>query len=379
MNSALEGIKVIDLSRLLPGPYCSSILANHGADVICVEDPRFESEPRIDMLYWNKRHMVLNLKTKEGKEVFYALAKQADVVIEQFRPGVVKSLGIDYESLQKMNSRIIYCSITGYGQNGPYRNMAGHDVNCLALSGVLGLIGEKNGLPRIPGIQIADIAAGGMNAAIGILMAVIERERSGKGDYIDISMTDGVIGMLTVPMEFYFKSNKAPERSNTFVSHRYACYNVYETADGRYISIGALEPKFWKNLCDYFGVPQYSSYQFDDDRREEITNFFRQAFKKRNRDEWMAELRDLDVCFAPILSLDEVVEDKHVLERKMIVKVKDKGNKEIPLIGLPIKLSRTPGLYEREPDKFGESTHHVLRELGYSEDEIKHFVKNKVI
>jgi crotonobetainyl-CoA:carnitine CoA-transferase CaiB-like acyl-CoA transferase len=379
MDSTLEGIKVIDLSRLLPGPYCSSILANNGADVICVEDPRFESEPRIDMLYWNKRHMVLNLKTKEGKEIFYVLAKKADVVIEQFRPGVVKTLGIDYESLRKINSRIIYCSITGYGQYGPYKNMAGHDVNYLGFSGVLSLIGEKDGMPRIPGIQIADIAAGGMNAAIGILMALIERERSGKAQYIDISMADGVVGMLTVPMDFYFKNNKAPERSNTFVSHRYACYNVYETADSKYISIGSLEPKFWKNFCDYFGVPKYSSYQFDDDHKEEITNFFRQTFKKKTRDEWMAELGELDVCFAPILSLDEVVEDKHFIERKMILKVSGKGGKEIPVIGLPIKLSRTPGFYEREPDNFGESTRHVLRELGYSEDEINQFVQNKVI
>lgn len=379
MNGALEGIKVIDLSRLLPGPYCSSILANHGADVICVEDPRFGSEPRIDMLYWNKKHMVLNLKTEGGKEIFYALAGKADVVIEQFRPGTVKALGIDYTSLQKINPRLVYCSITSYGQNGPYKNMAGHDVNCLAFSGVLGLIGEKKEIPRIPGIQIADLAAGGMNAAIGILMALMERGHSGKGQYMDISMADGMVGMLTVPMDFYFKSHIAPERSNTFVSHRYACYNVYETADGKYICIGALEPKFWKNLCDCFGVPQYSFDQFDDDRKEEITSFFRQAFKKKTRDEWTAELRELDVCFAPLLSVDEVVEDKHFLEREMIVMLSGKGGKEIPVIGLPIKLSRTPGLYEREPDKFGESTRDVLKELGYSENEMNDLAQNKVI
>lgn len=186
MSEPLKGIKVIDLSRLLPGPYCSSILANYGADIICIEDRRYELEPRIDMLYWNKRHMVLNLKTDEGKEIFYVLAKKADVVIEQFRPDVVKSLRVDYESLRKMNSRLVYCSITGYGQNGPYRNMVGHDVNYLGFSGVLSLIGDKDGIPRIPGIQIADVAAGGMNAAIGIFMALIERERSGQGQYIDI-------------------------------------------------------------------------------------------------------------------------------------------------------------------------------------------------
>jgi crotonobetainyl-CoA:carnitine CoA-transferase CaiB-like acyl-CoA transferase len=354
MGRALEGIKVIDLSRLLPGPYCSSILANYGADVICIEDRRFQSEPHIDMVYFNKRHMVLNLKTDEGKEIFYVLAKKADVVIEQFRPGVVKSLGVDYASLRKMNPRLIYCSITGYGQYGPYRDMVGHDVNYLGFSGVLSLIGEKNGMPRIPGIQIADIAAGGMNAAIGILIALVERARSGQGQYIDISMADGMIGMLTLPLYFYFRSNEVPERSNTVVSHRYASYNVYETADSKYISIGAIEPRFWIKLCNHLGVPEYGDYQYDDDRREEIINFMRETFKKKTRNEWMTELGELDVCFSPVQSLDEVVKDRHFLERNMITKAMDKN-------------------------KFGESTYNILKELGYSEEEINHFTQKGVI
>lgn len=323
--------------------------------------------------------MVLNLKTNEGKEIFYVLAKKADVVIEQFRPDVVKSLGVDYESMQKINSRLIYCSITGYGQYGPYRNMVGHDVNYLGFSGALSLIGEKNGIPRIPGMQIADIAAGGMNAAIGILMALIERERSGQGQYIDISMTDGMIGILTVPLYFYLKNNEIPEKSNTFLSHRYACYNVYETADNKYVCIGALEPRFWKTVCDCLGVPEYYAHQYDDNRRDEIISFMQQTFRKKTRDEWAVELEKLDVCFAPILSLDEVVKDRHFLEREMIMRVKGKNNKEMPVVGFPIKLSRTPGYYGSEPEDFGGSTNNILKQIGYSEDEINHFAQKGVI
>ena len=379
MSQALRGTKVIDLSRLLPGPYCSSILANYGADVICIEDRRYESGPHVDMLYWNKRHMILNLKKDEGKKIFSILAKKADVVIEQFRPGVAKSLGVDYESLRKMNSRLIYCSIKGYGENGPYRNMVGHDVNYLGFSGVLSLIGDKDGIPRIPGIQIADIAAGGMNAAIGILIALNERERSGQGQAIDISMADGMVGMLTLPLYFFFKTTEMPERSNTFLSHRYACYNVYETSDKKYITLGAVETGFWKTLCNHLGVPEYCDHQYADDWREGIITFMQRTFKRKTRDEWMLELGELDVCFAPVLTIDEVVEDKHFLERKMIMKVKDKSNKEIPVIGMPIKLSRTPGSYRSAPDDFGESTKGILEEIGYSENEISDLVQKGVI
>lgn len=379
MSEPLKGIKVMDLSRLLPGPYCSSILANYGADVICIEDRRYEPEPRIDILYWNKRHMVLNLKTDEGKEIFFLLAKKADVVIEQFRPDVVKSLGVDYESLRKMNSRLVYCSITGYGQYGPYRNMVGHDVNYLGFSGALSLIGEKDRIPRIPGMQIADIAAGGMNAAIGILLALMEREHSGQGQYIDISMADGIVGMLTVPLYYFFKTSETPERSNTFLSHRYACYNVYETADNKYISIGTVESRFWKILCNHLRVPEYCDHQYDDDRREEIMTFMQRTFKKKTRNEWMLELSKLDVCFAPVQSIDEVFEDRHFLERKMILKVQSKDNKEIPVIGMPIKLSRTPGSYRNDPDDFGMSTNSILKEIGYSDDEIRYFAQKGVI
>lgn len=200
-KGALFGIKVIDLSRLLPGPYCSMILADHGAEIIAVEDKRYKNSGHyIPIINRNKQHICLNLKTDEGKEVFFSLVKEADVVLEGFRPGVVNRLGIDYETVRQINPGIIYCSITGYGQTGPFRDRAGHDVNYLAQSGLLDLMGEAGRPPAIPGVQFADMAGGGMNAAIGILMAVIARQRTGKGQYIDISMTDGMVGFLPIAL-----------------------------------------------------------------------------------------------------------------------------------------------------------------------------------
>jgi len=215
-NGALSGIKILDLSRLLPGPYCSMILADHGARVIAIEDRRFMDDGLFfSQVYRNKEHMSLNLKTGEGKKIFFHLLNDADVILEGFRPGVVQRLGVDYDTVRKVNPKIIYCSISGYGQTGPYRDRAGHDVNYLSISGALDLIGQANRPPSIPGIQIADIAGGGMNAAIGILMALFARERTGKGQYIDISMTDGIVGFM--PAAFFLKqiTGQFPKRGDS--------------------------------------------------------------------------------------------------------------------------------------------------------------------
>ena len=269
---ALAGINVLDLSRLLPGPYCSMILADHGARVIAVEDPRYRPEGLFAPAYRNKQHMTLNLKTVAGREVFSRLAGWADVLIEGFRPGVTTRLKVDYASVRRVNPRIVYCSITGYGQTGRLRDRVGHDVNYLAQSGVLDLIGPADGPPCIPGVQIADIAGGGMNAAIGILMALISRQRTGEGQHIDISMTDGLIGLLPVALFLNADRATAPRRSDSLLSHRYACYTAYATADGRHLAIGALENRFWLRLCDHFGVPEYGPLQYDETRRAEILN-----------------------------------------------------------------------------------------------------------
>ena len=378
-NGALSGITVIDLSRLLPGPFCSMILADHGARVISVEDKRFISDDFfVSTVNRNKEHMSLNLKTPEGKEVFYRLVTRADVLLEGFRPGVVHRLGVDYDTLRKVNPRIIYCSITGYGQTGPNKDRAGHDVNFIGYSGVLDLMGEPNRPPSIPGVQIADIAGGGMNAAIGVLLALWARERTGKGQYIDISMTDGVVGLLSLPLYFFQRTGEMPKRGEWVLSHRYAFYNTYETADGNFISLGAVENRFWKKLCEHLGVPEYAGLQYDEDHREEIMEFMRKRFKQKRLSEWEADLVELDVCWGRIQKIDEVLNDPVFREREMVVDMDLKNGKKTIALGVPIRLSETPGKIRTPPVAFGENTQDILRELQFTPEQIEMFQSKDV-
>ncbi len=380
IQGALEGIKVLDLSRMLPGPYCSMILADHGAEVIAIEDGRFKEDGLFfNDLNRNKHHMSLNLKTPEGKEIFYKLAEDADIILEGFRPGVVKRLGVDYQTVKKYNPRIIYCSITGYGQTGPVSDRAGHDVNFLSMSGVLGLIGEKAGPPSIPGVQVADIAGGSMNSAVGILLALYARERTGKGQYIDISMTDGMIGFLSLPHYFSKLTGNQPRVADTLLSHRYGCYNTYETKDGRYLSIGAVENRFWKRLCGYFNRTNYISLQYDEGKREEIIGFLREKFLTKNLVDWEKELSDLDVCYAGVQTLEGVLEDPLFRERGMVLEYPDSNGTPIRSFGIPVKLSETPGSIRTVPDEFGQSTRVILREAGYSKVQIDRFFADGVV
>ena len=376
---ALDGITVIDLSRLLPGPYCSMILADHGARVIAVESKRFLADGLFfNIINRNKEHMSLNLKTEQGREIFFRLIQQADVVLEGFRPGVVDQLGVGYESVCQVNPKIIYCSITGYGQNGPFRDRVGHDANYLSYAGVLDLMGEKDRPPAIPGVQIADIAGGAMNAAIGILLALFARGKTGRGQYIDISMTDGMVGFLPVALFFRQLTGQEPRRSDGLLSHRYACYNTYETADGRYLSIGAVESRFWKQLCDTLDISEYAPLQYDDQRREEILGFMRKTFKQKTLDQWDAILADLDICWGRIQSTKEVLQDPLFRQRDMVVEIEGKDGKKSKTLGVAVKLSETPGSIRTPPVEFGESTTAILRELGYKEEQIKAFAENEV-
>ncbi len=377
---ALDGITVIDLSRLLPGPYCSMILADHGARVIAIESRRFIGDGLFfNTINRNKEHMTLNLKTSEGRRIFFQLIEKADVVMEGFRPGVVDRLGVDYERVRKANPKIIYCSISGYGQTGAFVDQVGHDVNYLSYAGVLNLIGEADRPPSIPGIQIADIAAGGMNAAIGILLALFSRQNSGSGQYIDISMTDGMVGFLPAALHFQQLTGQEPRRADAVLSHRYACYNTYETADGRYCSIGAVENRFWKRLCDHLGVPEYAGLQYDDSRRIEILDYMRSTFKKKSLAEWDEELADLEICWGKAQTFSEVLADPLFREREMILELAGKTGEDQMTIGVPVKLSDTPGSVRTAAVDFGESTSAILAELGYSEKEIKQFAEAEVI
>jgi crotonobetainyl-CoA:carnitine CoA-transferase CaiB-like acyl-CoA transferase len=378
-NGALSKILVLDLSRLLPGPFCSMILADHGARVISVEDRRFLSDDLfVSTVNRNKEHMTLNLKTPEGKEIFFRLAAMADIMMEGFRPGVVHRLGIDYDTVKRVNPGIIYCSITGFGQNGTYRNRAGHDVNFMGYSGVLDLIGEPDRPPSIPAVQVADIAGGGMNAAIGILLALFARERTGKGQHIDISMTDGMVSLLSMALFLYQHTGESPQRGKSMLSHRFAFYNTYETADGRYVSIGAVENRFWKKLCEHLNVPEYAPLQYDEKRREEIIEGMRKIFRKKTIAQWETELAELDVCWSPVKNLEEVLEDPYFREREIVVDMEPEKGEKVTTFGVPIRLSETPGSVRTAPVNFGESTHPILRELGYSEDQIALFEKKGV-
>jgi crotonobetainyl-CoA:carnitine CoA-transferase CaiB-like acyl-CoA transferase len=379
-TGALAGIKVLDLSRMLPGPYCSMILADHGAEVIAIEDRRFQADGLFfSDLNRNKRHISLNLKDPRGLKIFFQLADQADVLIEGFRPGVVARLGIDYPRVSHRNPRIIYCSISGFGQNGPLRERVGHDVNYLSRAGVLELIGTAETGPLIPGVQIADIAGGSMNAAVGILLALYAREKSGAGQYIDISMTDGVVGLLSLPAFFAGRNGTAPRRGDEQLSHRYACYNVYRTADDRYLAIGAVEQRFWNNLCQALGRPDLTALQYDDERREEVIGVLRQIFLGRTLADWEESLADVDVCFTGVQSLAELADDPLLLEREMVCGYPEASGDERQAFGIPVKLSATPGTIRSAPGAFGHGTEAVLGELGYSAEEIALFFREGVV
>ncbi len=379
MTGALAGIRILDLSRLLPGPYCTMILADHGAEVIAAEDRKFMADGLFFRdLYRNKRHISLNLKCEAGLKIFWQLARSADVIVEGFRPGVVARLGVDYEQVRKINPGIIYCAITGYGQTGSLRDRVGHDVNYLATAGLLDLVGEVDRPPVIPAVQIADIA-GGMNAVIGILMALQARGKNGEGQYIDISMTDSLLGFMTLTLLLMQLSGDKPRRSDHLLSHKYACYCTYETADGRYIALGALEKRFWAQLCSHLAVPEYIDLQFDEGRREEIIEHLRAIFRRKSRDEWDRQLAKLEVCHAVVRDIDEILTEPLFAERGMIVNHPGSSGATTKAFASAIKLSVNPATVRSEPVGFGENTWDVLRELGYDDETIAKFAELGVI
>jgi crotonobetainyl-CoA:carnitine CoA-transferase CaiB-like acyl-CoA transferase len=375
----LEGIKVLDLSRQFPGPYCTMILADFGAEVLRIEDKRFQS----DLYQWdvmrNKRHMTLNLKTEKGKDIFSRLLKDADVLVEGFRPGVTERLGIDYESVKKIKPDIIYCSVTGYGQTGPYSHMVGHDLNYISFAGLLDLSGEKGTPPVIPPVQIGDIG-GGLNAAIGVLLALFHRQRTGEGQHIDISMMDAAIGFLYIPFQDQRDLGQILERGEMTLTGRFPFYSVYETKDGRYLTLAAIEPRFWSRICQVLDCEQYTRDQLcAGKRKEEIESFLRDKFKTRTLEEWHEVFKDEDVCFGKVLKLSEVKDDPQARDRNIITSIETSSGKSKPTIGPVVKLSESPARIKSPPAEFGQHTEEVLKELGYSTEEIKGLSEEGVI
>lgn len=376
----LQSIRVLDLTRLLPGPYCTMLLADFGAEVIKVEDPKLGDyargyEPKFDedsavfhLLNRNKKSICLDLKTKEGKEHFLKLVENADVVVESFRPGVMERLGLDYETLKSINPGLIYCAVTGYGQTGPYADLPGHDINYISYAGLLYLMGERGGKPVIPAAQIADIGGGALPAAVGILLALVEKQKSGKGQFVDISMMDGVISWLQTSLPDYLATNVLPKRGEQKLSGGLACYQVYETKDNRWLSVGALEPKFWAAFCraierpdliPLLGAPLHEQHRL----KYEIQSVILQ----KTQAEWLETFAGTDSCVAPVYSIDEMTQDPQVIARDMIQEVEHETLGNMKQIGVPIKLSETPGKIRTQAPKLGEHTDEILGKIRVSE------------
>lgn len=387
----LSGIKVLDLTKLAPGPFCTMILGDLGADIIKIEEPgpptgrraqqagaagtqgpvtSFSGSP-YNALNRNKKSIGLNLKSGPGKEIYYRLAQRADIVVEEYRPGVAKRLGIDYETLSARNPRLIYCAITGFGQDGPFRNLVGHDLNYIATAGVLSLLGRPGQPPTIPHNLIADYAGGGMHGAIGILAALAARHQTGRGQYVDISMMDGAVSLLVQSLSTFYATGQVPQRGETMLDGGIPHYNVYLTADNKYITIGSLEPWFFANLCRALECEQFIPHEFDSSKREEIHRFFTEKFKTKTRDEWFDLLTKTDICVGRMLTLDEVDQDPQVRARKMVVELDGPGGEKIRQVGISVKLSETPGAIRSLAPALGQHTDEVLGDLGYEKEQIE--------
>ncbi len=405
----LEGIRVLDLSRLLPGGFCSLLLADFGADVLKVEDTGMGDYIRWSPPYYegahdsaksalflslnrNKRSIRLDLKSEGGREALLRLVRESDVVLESFRPGVLDRLGVGYERMKEINPGIVYCAISGYGQDGPRRDASGHDMNYLGLIGLLGLTGERGGPPIQAGGQIADLGGGALMAAFGILAALRERDGSapkpaaegrlacagqagsGEGQLVDVSMSDGALSWLAMVAATYFADGSVPRRGELPLAGSLVCYRPYECADG-WVSLGALEPKFWQAWCRGVGREDLIAAQFDRPGTEQHGQVV-EIFKARTREQWEQFAREHDCCLEPVLELDEALSSELVAAREMVVELDQPGaGRPVRQLGIPVKLARTPGDHARRPGPaLGEHTEQVLAAAGYGAEEIAELI-----
>jgi alpha-methylacyl-CoA racemase len=387
VTKPLADVRVLDLSRLLPGGFCSLLLADFGAEVLKVEDTGMGDYIRWSPPYYEgaddsaksalylalnrgKRSIRLNLKEERGREVLLKLAQEYDVLLESFRPGVLDRLGVGYARLSQENSGLVYCAITGYGQDGPYRDRSGHDMNYLGLIGLLGLTGEKDGPPIQSAGQIADIGGGALMAAFGIMAALHEREKSGEGQFVDVSMADGALSWLSLVAARYFADNHVPERGQPELAGGLICYRPYTCKDG-WVTLGALEPKFWQAWCIGVGREDLIAQQYERPGSEAHAEVER-IFLERTRDEWQEFATHNDCCLEPVLDLDEALGSELVKAREMVVELDQPGvTQPVRQLGVPIKLSRTPGAADKPGPALGEHTDEVLQALGYSDEEIE--------
>lgn len=399
MMLPLEDIKILDTTQYLPGPFCSMWLGDMGADIIKIEEasPRgvemfkafpnlyqqLEEDKREDIIYAynmtnrNKRSICLNLKSEEGRSVFYRLVENADVVLRESRPGVSKRLGIDYETLKKINPGIIHCEISAFGQTGPYSNVPAHDPNILGLSGILGITGTSDGKYVLPGVPIGDLFAG-TQAVIGILVALHARQKTGQGQFIDVSMYNGLLYLLAARHgQLYFSTGNQPK-----IGERPA--HVYETSDGKHLVIAPPEPWMWERLCRSLGMEEFISYRekamsgpADDPECQEVCSRFAQVFRTKTRDEWFQILAfEANTCATPVYeSFEEVFSDPHALHQRMILELGHASLGNVKQTGIPVKLSETPGSVRSLPPKPGQHTEEILLSAGYSKSQVENLKK----
>jgi crotonobetainyl-CoA:carnitine CoA-transferase CaiB-like acyl-CoA transferase len=380
----LTGLKVLDLSRLLPGPYATLVLADLGATVDKVEEPeggdyirqmpplREDESALFYGLNRNKRSLTLNLKSPEGREALQRLVRGYDVLLESFRPGVMDKLGVGWSALREQNPRLIYCAISGYGQTGPDRLKAGHDINYAARAGVLGYGGEAGGAPAFPGVQLGDIGGGSLFALVGILAALHERERTGQGRFVDVSMTDGSLAFLHMHLaaRLALGEQGAPlRRGRETLNGGFACYGLYRTRDDRWLSVGSLEPKFLAGLCERLGRPELMADAYDTgEAGQRVKAEFARLFAEHPLAHWVERFRGADLCIEPVLEGDEVLADPQLRARGLFVEAEDaqRGRKVTHLL-TPLRMGDTP---LRPPPALGQHSREILTEAGFSPEEL---------
>lgn len=375
----LSGVRVLDLTRLLPGPMATMHLADLGADVIKIEEPGSGDQGRglgpmngetswfFQVVNRNKRSLRLDLKQPEGTGVFLRLARNADVILEGFRPGVADRLGIGYAAASAVNPRLVYCAITGYGQTGPLRERAGHDINYLALSGALDQICGPGGAPVVPNLQIGDLLGGAMTSLVAVLAALLDARASGRGRYVDVAMTDAVLAHAILPLVGVLASGRAPRRGEDLLTGGVPCYGVYPTRDGRYMAVGALERKFWQRLCTVMGCPELepchlASGAAGAHARAELARLFR----SRDQSEWSELFATVDCCVTPVLSMEEALDSDHVKARGMAAKV---GG--VTQFAPPFGIGGCDLSDARPAPAVGADGESILRDAGYSPDQIE--------
>lgn len=391
MPAPLEGILVLDFTRLLPGPFATQLLCNLGAEVIKIEDPALGDymravPPSVQgvsypflMVNRGKRSLAVDLKTREGREIVHQLVPKADILMEQFRPGVMKKLGVDYKTLVRRNPRLIYCSFSGYGQTGPAKDVPAHDINFEAHAGILGVTGDHDGRPVIPGVPMADLASG-FNAAMSVLAALRTRDRTHKGEFIDVSIFDTAVSLMILNLARYLATGEEPVAGEALLTGRFPFYGLYQTADGGWLAVATVEPKFWTRMCELLGVPELADSQFPSEKEKaEVVRALQARFREKRRAEWEAIFAKANLPITAVRTVADVVRDPQVNARGLLPVVDVPGLWKMQVVAHPAKHTKTT---TRDPARVpakGGDTVDILRSLGYGVKRIDALMKKGVV